>query len=97
MCILQSLKCFAYGLFTNNTLNEMEYHSTTHGILALIGVSLKYCTITKLYLKDLMANLYIIKFYNKTGSYGGGMAVYKAKIYLTGHKITAGSVWWSHL
>ena len=36
-----------------------------------------------------MANLYIIKFYNKTGSYGGGMAVHKAKIYLTGHKITA--------
>ena len=95
MCILQSLKCFGYCLFTNNTLNEKEYHSTTHGILSLI-VSCSNIALSKLMLISQYWNKTLSQrshgkflLYNKTGSYVGGMAVYKRKVYFIGHMITA--------
>ena len=95
MCILQSLKCFGYCLFTNNTLNEKEYHSTTHGILSLI-VSCSNIALSKLMLISQYWNKTLSQrshgkflLYNKTGSYVGGMAVYKPKVYFIGHMITA--------
>ena len=51
---------------------------------------------TGLKLKEVKVYFNNITFYNNTGVYGGGMSLYRTRIYLTG-PLKYSSFWWSHL